>query len=100
MRAALVPAERASTTKLSGHASTISSVCVPMLPVDPSKLSRFMNVDPFNDSARVFFADAAEFTGADGLEIHPSPVPLDPDTGDANNTDDEVVRCADCGANA
>mmetsp|Transcript_34297 Transcript_34297/g.52674 ORF Transcript_34297/g.52674 Transcript_34297/m.52674 type:complete len:222 (-) Transcript_34297:249-914(-) len=50
MSLAFVPAERASTTKLSGHASTISSVCVPMLPVDPNKLKRFWKVDPLRDS--------------------------------------------------
>ena len=35
MSSALLPALRASTTKLSGHASTISSVWVPMDPVLP-----------------------------------------------------------------
>mmetsp|Transcript_20471 Transcript_20471/g.30325 ORF Transcript_20471/g.30325 Transcript_20471/m.30325 type:complete len:213 (-) Transcript_20471:206-844(-) len=41
MSSALFPADSASTTKLSGQASTISRVCVPMLPVEPNSDSLF-----------------------------------------------------------
>lgn len=74
----LVPADKASTTKLWGQASTISKVCVPMEPVDPSKLSRFWKLSaPSKDLLSVRLSDAAVQTGADG-SIHPSPVPSDP----------------------
>mmetsp|Transcript_20478 Transcript_20478/g.50900 ORF Transcript_20478/g.50900 Transcript_20478/m.50900 type:complete len:314 (+) Transcript_20478:768-1709(+) len=75
----LVPAERASTTKLSGQASTISRVWVPIDPVDPRRESRFWKVAPSNDFESVSFRDSALFTGAEG-SIHPSPVPALPDT--------------------
>mmetsp|Transcript_48526 Transcript_48526/g.103269 ORF Transcript_48526/g.103269 Transcript_48526/m.103269 type:complete len:328 (+) Transcript_48526:761-1744(+) len=74
---ALFPALRASTTKFSGQASTMSRVCVPMLPVEPRIEILFWNVDPFRLSASVFSREAAEFTGAEG-SIHPAPVPSDP----------------------
>jgi len=79
MSFALFPALRVSTTKLSGHASTISRVWVPMDPVDPRRERRFWKVDPLRDSARVRRADSSEFTGAEGLLSHPSPVPLLPE---------------------
>lgn len=40
---------------------------------------RFLNVDPLSDSSSVFWREAAEFTGAEG-SIHPSPVPVEPET--------------------
>ena len=75
----LVPAERASTTKLSGQASTISRVWVPIDPVDPRRESRFWNWAPSKDFSSVNFRAASLFTGAEG-SIHPSPVPLLPET--------------------
>ena len=57
----------------------MSSVCVPMLPVDPRMEMRFLKVDPFSASSSVFLREAAEFTGAEG-SIHPSPVPVEPET--------------------
>ncbi len=75
----LVPAERASTTKFSGQASTISRVWVPMDPVDPRRESRFWKVAPSKDFSRVNLREASLLTGAEG-SIHPSPVPLLPDT--------------------
>ena len=74
---ALFPALNASTIKFCGHASTMSSVCVPMLPVEPKMDIRFWNVEPLKHSSSVFCSDAAELTGEDG-SIHPSPVPNDP----------------------
>ena len=55
----------------------MSSVCVPMLPVEPRMDIRFWNVEPLRHSSSVFCSDAAELTGEDG-SIHPSPVPKDP----------------------
>ena len=55
----------------------MSSVCVPILPVEPRMDIRFWNVEPFKHSSSVFCSDAAELTGEDG-SIHPSPVPNDP----------------------
>jgi len=40
---------------------------------------RFLKVDPLSDSSSVFWREAAEFTGAEG-SIHPSPVPVEPET--------------------
>lgn len=77
MRRALFPALKASTTKFCGQASTISSVCVPILPVEPKIEIRFWKVDPLSDSESVFWSEAAVFTGAEG-SIHPAPVPADP----------------------
>ena len=74
---ALFPALNASTIKFCGHASTMSSVCVPILPVEPKMDIRFWNVEPLKHSSSVFCSDAAELTGEDG-SIHPSPVPNDP----------------------
>mmetsp|Transcript_28994 Transcript_28994/g.47873 ORF Transcript_28994/g.47873 Transcript_28994/m.47873 type:complete len:235 (+) Transcript_28994:417-1121(+) len=84
MSSALFPAERASTTKLSGQASTISNVCVPILPVDPNNDNLFWNSAPSSDLARVFFIEASVFTGAEGFFSHPSPVPFDPERGAEN----------------
>jgi len=67
MSSALFPALRASTTKLSGQAATISSVWVPMDPVLPRSERRFLKDAPLSDSWRVRRADASEFTGAAGL---------------------------------
>mmetsp|Transcript_16795 Transcript_16795/g.23777 ORF Transcript_16795/g.23777 Transcript_16795/m.23777 type:complete len:223 (+) Transcript_16795:792-1460(+) len=94
----LLPADKASMTKFSGQASTISSVCVPIDPVDPSNDKCLVNVDPFKDSSRVSLADAAEFTGAAGRSSHPSPVPLLPDITPAAFSDevmeeDFVIIC-------
>ena len=73
-----VPADSASMTKLSGQASTISSVCVPMDPVDPRRLRRLVKFSqPSRDFCSVSFREAALPTGAEG-SIHPSPVPLEP----------------------
>ena len=88
INSALLPADNASTTKLSGQASTISSVCVPMLPVEPRMEMRFWKVEPLRHSARVFCRDSGELTGAEG-SIHPAPVPAEP--GD-ENVFREVVR--------
>ena len=52
---------------------------------------RFLKVDPLSDSASVFWRDAAEFTGAEG-SIHPSPVPVEPET-EKTLSDDDVVDC-------
>mmetsp|Transcript_10531 Transcript_10531/g.22199 ORF Transcript_10531/g.22199 Transcript_10531/m.22199 type:complete len:305 (+) Transcript_10531:293-1207(+) len=75
----LVPADKASTTKLSGQASTMSRVCVPMDPVDPRRESRFWKVAPSKDFSSVSLREASLLTGAEG-SIHPSPVPALPDT--------------------
>lgn len=48
-----------------------------MEPVDPRRERRFWNVEPSRLSERVFWRDAAVFTGEAG-EIHPSPVPCEP----------------------
>ncbi len=55
----------------------MSSVCVPMLPVEPKMEMRFWNVEPFSDSESVFCREDAVFTGAEG-SIHPTPVPAEP----------------------
>mmetsp|Transcript_58805 Transcript_58805/g.143844 ORF Transcript_58805/g.143844 Transcript_58805/m.143844 type:complete len:232 (+) Transcript_58805:1054-1749(+) len=73
-----VPADNASTTKLSGQTSTMSSVCVPIEPVEPNNDNRFLNSAPSNDFSSVSFNDASLSTGADG-SIQPSPVPVLPD---------------------
>lgn len=52
---------------------------------------RFLKVDPLSDSSSVFWRDAAEFTGAEG-SIHPSPVPVEPET-EKTLSDDDVVDC-------
>ena len=57
----------------------MSSVCVPILPVDPRMEMRFLKVDPLSASSSVFLREATEFTGAEG-SIHPSPVPAEPET--------------------
>jgi hypothetical protein len=55
MSAALLPAESASTTKLFwGERSTISNVCVPMLPVDPNKDNRFWKLAPLQRFGKRF----------------------------------------------
>jgi len=48
---------------------------------------RFWKVDPFSDSSSVFLREAAEFTGAEG-SIHPSPVPVEPETEKTFSDDD------------
>jgi hypothetical protein len=50
-----------------------------MDPVLPRRERRFLKVEPLSDSWRVRRADASEFTGAEGLLSHPSPVPLLPE---------------------
>mmetsp|Transcript_690 Transcript_690/g.1482 ORF Transcript_690/g.1482 Transcript_690/m.1482 type:complete len:309 (+) Transcript_690:752-1678(+) len=75
----LVPADNASITKLLGQASTISSVWVPIDPVDPRREILFWKDAPSNDFSRVSFRDCSLLTGAEG-SIHPMPVPALPDT--------------------
>jgi hypothetical protein len=94
MSSTLVPAESASTTKLSGQASTISSVWVPIDPVEPKSESRFWKLLPSKDLDSVFSKEALELTGAEG-SIHPSPVPWEPETNCKRTVEAEVVRVAE-----
>mmetsp|Transcript_1524 Transcript_1524/g.2069 ORF Transcript_1524/g.2069 Transcript_1524/m.2069 type:complete len:242 (+) Transcript_1524:919-1644(+) len=89
MSSTFVPALKASTSKLSGQTSTMSNVCVPMLPVDPKIDNRFLKSVPFKASFTVSSRDSTESTGAAGLLYHPSPVPLLPEIGSANKLVDE-----------